>query len=155
MKLRMLTVVFLVATGSSPGYSQNSAQPILEAGLTQLEAARQTRTDAAYASAEEAFTGVLAAEPSNARALVYRGEARIMRGVLLVGTALPTALEYFQAGMADMDRAVSIAPNDVIVRIIRGIKIRKTPQLLRRWNMRTSSRPTFQFGETRFILKRT
>lgn len=127
MKLRTLTaLVILLATGPS-AYSQNSVQPTLEAGLEQLAAARQTRTDAAYASAEEAFTGVLAAEPSNARALAYRGEARIMRGVMLIDTALPTALEYFQTGMSDMDRAVSIAPDDVIVRVIRGISYVEFP----------------------------
>jgi hypothetical protein len=127
MKLRMPAVIVILLTTGSSAYSQNSAHPTFAAGLEQLAAARQTRTDVAYASAEKAFTAVLAAEPSNARALVYRGEARIMRGVMLISTALPNALEHFQNGMADMDRAVSIAPDDVIVRAVRGTSYAEFP----------------------------
>jgi hypothetical protein len=100
---------------------------VLADGVKQLEGARQQRTEMAFASAEETFTKVLAVEPSNPRALVYRGEARIMRGVMLIRTSLPSALEHFQSGMADMDSAVSFAPDDVMVRIVRGLSYVEFP----------------------------
>jgi hypothetical protein len=116
----------LLAIGS-PAYPQSSPSDVLADGVKQLEGARQQRTEMAFASAEETFTKVLAVDPSNPRALVYRGEARIMRGVMLIRRSLPSALEHFQSGMADMDSAVSIAPDDVMVRIVRGLSYVEFP----------------------------
>ena len=127
MQVRTLILSVGVLAICSPALSQDSTQVMLAAGLQQLETARTTRTESGYAAAEERFTAFLAAEPMHARALVHRGEARIMRGVLLVATSLPNALEFFQSGMADMDRAVSIAPDDLTVRVTRGLSYVEFP----------------------------
>jgi hypothetical protein len=127
MQLRTLVFIAGVLAISSPAHSQEPTQVMLAAGLQHLETARTTRTDTGYAAAEERFTALLAVAPTHARALAHRGEARVMRGVLLIPTSLPSALEFFQSGMADMDRAVSIAPDDLTVRITRGISYVEFP----------------------------
>ena len=129
MQFRILifSIGVLAIAISSPARSQESTQVMLAAGLQHLETARTTRTDTGYAAAEERFTAFLAAEPMHARALVHRGEARIMRGALLIATSLPNALELFQSGMVDMDRAVSIAPEDLTVRVTRGLSYVEFP----------------------------
>ena len=127
MQFRRFLLAASIVAVCHPLQSQDSSQGGFQEGLRQLEAARQARTVAAYASAEEIFTTLLAAEPTHARALVHRGETRILRGVILLATSLPQALELFQSGMADMDRAVSIAPDDVIVRVTRGLSYVEFP----------------------------
>ncbi len=127
MQFRSFLLAVSILAVSHPLKSQDSNQGAFQEGVRQLETARKVRTDAAYAAAEEIFTTLLAAEPTHARALVHRGEARILRGVILLATSMPQALDLFQSGMADMDRAVSIAPDDVIVRVRRGLNYVEFP----------------------------
>ena len=127
MQFRTFLLAVSILAVSHPLTSQDSNQGALQEGVRQLETARKVPTDAAYTAAEEMFTALLEAEPAHARALVHRGEARIGRGVILLGTSMPQALELFQSGMADMDRAVSIAPDDVIVRVRRGLNYVEFP----------------------------
>jgi hypothetical protein len=128
MQIRTLVLAVIgVVVMCNPAQTQVSREAAFQSGLQQLEIARKARTEAGYAAAEQAFTAILALEPSHARALVHRGEARIMRGVILIPTALPSALELFQSGMADMDRAVSIAPDDLMVRVTRGLSYVEFP----------------------------
>jgi hypothetical protein len=96
-------------------------------GMNQLRAARASRTDDAYRVAEETFSRVLASSPNHAHALVYRGEARIMRGVLALSTSFDRAGTFFDAGISDMDRAVSLAPADLSVRVARGVTYAEFP----------------------------
>jgi tetratricopeptide (TPR) repeat protein len=90
-------------------------------GLQQLEAARTGFSDAAYQKAEDTLTKALEQNPSNARALIHRGEARMARvGILAAQSKFGPASELAQTAMADMDRAVSLAPKDLDVRLTRG-----------------------------------
>jgi DNA-binding LytR/AlgR family response regulator len=96
-------------------------------GMEQLRAARASRTDEGYRIAEETFSRVLASSPNHAHALVYRGEARIMRGVLALRTSFGSASTSFDSGISDMDRAVSLAPTDLSVRVARGVAYAEFP----------------------------
>jgi quinol monooxygenase YgiN len=107
--------------------AQIAPPDLLGKGLEQLNAARAARTDAAYQAAEDTFTMLLVADPSHAQALAYRGSARVMRGVLSLSTSLQEAMKRFQSGMADMDRAVTLAPGDGMVRLTRGLSYIEFP----------------------------
>jgi heme-degrading monooxygenase HmoA len=113
--------VMAVALLAVPALAQQQAGQLLDRGLGQLNDARLNRTDTSYKAAEKTFTEILTSEDTHAQALVYRGEARIMRGVLALQTAPQTAATFFQEGMRDMDRAAALAPADLTVRVTRGL----------------------------------
>jgi quinol monooxygenase YgiN len=114
-------------------------------GMDQLRAARASRTDDAYRVAEETFSRVLTSSPNHAHALVYRGEARIMRGVLALPTSFDTASTFFDAGISDMDRAVSLAPTDLAVRVARGVTYAEFPDF---YNKRAIARQDLEAAMT-------
>ena len=101
--------------------AQNLATELVASGLRQLEEARTGFSDEAYQRAEDTFTSALGQDPNNPRALVHRGEAKMARvGILAAQAKFGTASEMAQSAMGDMDRAVSLAPNDLDVRLTRG-----------------------------------
>lgn len=76
---------------------------------------------AAFDRAMKLIADTLAADPDHAEALVWRGDARLFlagqafqRGALKEGQALSAG------GLADMDRAVALAPNDIAIRVPRA-----------------------------------
>jgi hypothetical protein len=124
MPIWVFVYVMYTVSIANPALAQTSA---LEIGLQQLEAARTGRSVERYQAAEETFTTLLDENPRDPRALIHRGEARIGRGVLLLGRALDTALELFKSGTSDMDRAVLLAPDELRVRLTRGLYYMEFP----------------------------
>jgi hypothetical protein len=73
-------------------------------------------------TAEETFTRVLADDPANAVALAHRGEVKMIRATMLAARAqFGPANEAMQSATADLDRAVSLAPDSLDVRLARGL----------------------------------
>ena len=76
---------------------------------------------AAFDRAMKLIADTLAADPDHAEALVWRGDGRLFlagqafqRGAIAEGQALTGQ------GLADMERAVALAPNDIAVRVPRA-----------------------------------
>jgi signal transduction histidine kinase len=86
---------------------------------------------AAVAAAEELFDQILAAEPENATALVYRGSLLGLKlGFRLVPPNQMGAT--LRRSNADMDLAVALAPDDLEVRSVRGYTSLYTPSFVGR-----------------------
>jgi signal transduction histidine kinase len=85
----------------------------------------------AIAEAEELFDQILAAEPENATALVYRGS---LLGLKLGFHLLPPnqSAATLRQSNADLDRAVALAPDDLEVRTVRGYTSLYTPSFVGR-----------------------
>jgi signal transduction histidine kinase len=85
----------------------------------------------AIAEAEKLFDQILAAEPENATALVYRGS---LLGLKLGFHLVPPdrSLAALRQSNADMDRAVALAPDDLEVRSVRGYSSFYTPSFVGR-----------------------
>src|SRR6266508_248749 len=86
---------------------------------------------AAIAEAEELFDQILAAEPENATALVYRGS---LLGLKLGFHLIPPnqSAATLRQSNADLDRAVALAPDDLEVRTVRGYTSLYTPSFVGR-----------------------
>lgn len=125
----LLVATFVsVSTLTHAQGSPTSQQQTLDSGLQQLAAARATRSEAALGQAEAAFRKVLAQEPNNARALVHLGEVELFRGGRLAAQGqFGPATELIQSGIADMNRAVGIAPDQIEIRLTRGLSYAPFP----------------------------
>jgi len=76
------------------------------------------------------FDKILQIDPSNAVAYVYRGSLWTLRGR---DAWWPfTKAKDVDKGVDDMDKAADLAPNDVTVRIVRGINSTNLPSMFRR-----------------------
>src|SRR5262245_22614140 len=116
----LLTALTIFLPTSNAGQDQTS--DLMAAGLRQFEAARTANTDSAYQQAQETFARVLAKEPNNPDALMHLGEAKVMRAFLLaIQAKYGPSTEFLQSGMADMDRAVTLAPDRSDLRLERGL----------------------------------
>jgi len=96
---------------------------------------------AAFERAMKLIADTLAANPDHAEALVWRGDGRLMmawrafeRGAFAEGQALAAQ------GLADMDRAVTLAPNDISVRVPRAAALLPYAKGLRRFNRAEADR---------------
>lgn len=75
----------------------------------------------AMARAMKTTESVLVADPSHAEALVWHGAGVYFQGGQAFQKGDPqTGMQLAQKGIAEMDKAVAIAPNSVAVRIPRG-----------------------------------
>jgi hypothetical protein len=97
----------------------------------------------AFDRAMKLIADTLAADPDHAEALVWRGTGRafqgaqaFQRGAMAEGRALTAQ------GLADMDRAVSLAPDDLAVRIPRAASLLPFARGLRRFNRPEADRLT-------------
>jgi tetratricopeptide (TPR) repeat protein len=120
MNIVALAIVWIV---SSPveALPQSHASDVLTIGRQQLERARSENSDAAYRQAEDSFTKTLESEAGNIDALTGRGEARTARGVLAFSNgAVGSGMALFTDGAADLDKAATLAPARLDVRLIRG-----------------------------------
>jgi tetratricopeptide (TPR) repeat protein len=83
----------------------------------------EARFERAMARCEEA----LAANPDHPEALVWRGSGLMFRaGSAFQQGDSQTGITLWQRGLTDMNRAVSLAPDDVAVRIPRGATLFET-----------------------------
>ncbi|MBV9835492.1 MAG: hypothetical protein JO055_13845 [Alphaproteobacteria bacterium] len=77
--------------------------------------------DAAFARAMTLIDETLAQQPDHAEALVWRGAARLFRsGGLFRKAEFAGAITLSQQGLADMDRAVMLAPDKIGVLVPRA-----------------------------------
>jgi hypothetical protein len=85
----------------------------------------------ALARAIKACDDALAVNPRNAEALVWHGAAVVVQSSQKFRAGDRTAgLALYQTGMAEMDHAVELAPNDVGVRIPRGAAVLAASQFV-------------------------
>ncbi|MBN2206957.1 MAG: hypothetical protein JW742_06115 [Candidatus Aminicenantes bacterium] len=122
----VLGLAALVLAGQSAADLENQlkAKPDDPALLLRLgrvfhdQAGLDGRTDV-VAKAERHLSRLLAVEPDNAPALVYRGSLETMKAKES-GPSLES-LEFLNRGFAWMDRAVLLAPDDPEVRLVRAV----------------------------------
>jgi hypothetical protein len=109
---------------------------------------------AAFDRAMKLIADTLAADPDHAEALVWRGDGRLFlagqafqRGAMAEGQALSTQ------ATADMDRAVSLAPNDIAVRVPRATGLLPFARGLRPFNRPEADRMTrTAVGDFEFVV---
>lgn len=76
---------------------------------------------AAFDRAMTLIADTLAATPDHSEALVWRGDGRLfLAGQAFQRGAVAEGLKLSADGIADMERAVSLAPNDIAVRVPRA-----------------------------------
>jgi hypothetical protein len=96
----------------------------------------------------------LKADPDHAEAQVWRGDVRLFqaaqafqRGAMAEGQSLVTQ------GIADMDRAVALAPDNIAVRVPRATGLLPFAQGLRRFNRAEADRLTrTAIGDIEFVI---
>lgn len=98
---------------------------------------------AAFDRALKLIDETLSADPNHAEALVWRGDTRLFqagqafqRGAIAEGQALAAQ------GIADMDRAVSLAPDNIAVRIPRATGLMPFARGMQRYNRVEADRLT-------------
>lgn len=111
----------------------------------------------AFDRAMTLIADTLAAEPDHAEALVWRGDGRVFlagqayeRGAIAEGQALTAQ------GLADLDRAVSLAPDSLAVRIPRGAALLPFARGMRPFNRVEADRLTrTAIGDFEFAVARS
>jgi hypothetical protein len=96
----------------------------------------------------------LSADPNHAEALVWRGDTRLFqagqafqRGAMAEGQALAVQ------GIADMDRAVSLAPDNIAVRVPRATGLLPFARAMRRFSRAEADRLTrTAIGDFEFVM---
>ncbi|MBM4161680.1 MAG: hypothetical protein FJ217_11365 [Ignavibacteria bacterium] len=86
--------------------------------------------DAAVEKGFRCFDKLVALDSANAVAVVYRGSFWTMRA--RDAWWPPTKLKYMRQGGKEMDQAVEMAPDNIMVRLIRGINSLSLPSLFGR-----------------------
>ena len=88
---------------------------------------------AAFDRAMKLIDDTLAKEPDHAEALVWRGDGRLfMAGRAFQGGDIALGQKLYAGGLADMERAVALAPNDIAVRVPRASGLLPTARAVRR-----------------------
>jgi hypothetical protein len=109
---------------------------------------------AAFGRAMKLIADTLAVDPDHAQALVWRGDGRLFlsgrayqRGALVEGQVLAAQ------GLADMERAVALAPTDIGVRIPRATGLMPFARGLRPFNRSEADRLTkIAIGDFEFTI---
>ena len=97
----------------------------------QLQEARKAGTDEAYVKAETTLTEALQLDPKNVEALTYRGLVKLDRsGWLAKQGRFDASGAVTNEAVADLDRAVSLNPNDYQARLMRGSSYAQFPSFL-------------------------
>lgn len=110
--------------------------------------------DAAFDQAMGLIAKTLAAEPDHAEALVWRGDGRLFRaGQAFQRGALAEGRALYRQGVADMDRAVALAPRNIAVRVPRGAGYLPFARGLRPFDRATADRLTAAaIGDFEFVV---
>jgi hypothetical protein len=86
----------------------------------------------AFDRAMKLIADTLAREPDHAEALVWRGDGRLfMAGQAFQHGDIAGGQKLFTEGLADMERAVALAPNAIAVRVPRASGLLPTARALR------------------------
>jgi heme-degrading monooxygenase HmoA len=104
---------------------------LLTRGRTQLVAARSANTEEAYVAAERVFDDAVKLDAKDSLALLYRGSAKMEHAGWLAqqGKFVP-ANELMSVACADLDAAVSMSPDNLQVRMTRGLMYGRFPAFL-------------------------
>jgi hypothetical protein len=97
----------------------------------------------AFKRAMALIDATLAADPDHAQALVWRGAGRLfLAGQAFRRQAFREGQELQRQALADMDRAVALAPNDIAVRIPRATSLLPYARFERPFNRAEADRLT-------------
>jgi hypothetical protein len=108
----------------------------------------------AFDRAMKLITDTLAADPNHAEALVWRGDARLLlSGQAFQRGAIGEGQTLAGQGIADMERAVSLAPTDVAVLIPRATGLMPFARGLRPFNRPEADRlTTIALGDFELVM---
>ncbi len=108
----------------------------------------------AFERAMKLITDTLAADPDHAQALVWRGDARLfLSGQAFQRGAIGEGQTLAGQGIADMNRAVSLAPTDIAVLIPRATGLMPFARGLRPFNRPEADRLTkIAIGDFEFVV---
>jgi tetratricopeptide (TPR) repeat protein len=122
---RILTLVIALFLQAAPPPPAARFDMVVRADFFAGFAGDETR----LARGMEACERVLADHPDHAEALVWHGTGLAFRGGLAFRTGdMKTGGELWQRGLAEMDRAVALDPDNVGVRIPRGAMLLQATQ---------------------------
>ena len=109
---------------------------------------------AAFDRAMKLIADTLAATPDHAEALVWRGDGRLfLAGQAFQRGAFADGLRLSAEGLADMDRAVSLAPNGIAVRVLRATGLQPYARGLRPFDRAGADKLTaIAIGDFEFVV---
>jgi pimeloyl-ACP methyl ester carboxylesterase len=110
---------------------------------------------AAFERAMKLIDDTLALNPDHAEALVWRGDGRLFQSVQAFqhGDSVRGQALYSQA-LADMDRAVALAPDNIAVRVPRAAGLLPYSRALRRFNRAEADRlTTIAIGDFEYVVQ--
>jgi hypothetical protein len=109
---------------------------------------------AAFDRAMKLIADTLAADPNHAEALVWRGDGRLfLAGQAFQRGAFREGQTLSAEGLADMERAVALAPNDIAVRVPRASGLMPYARGLRRFDRAEADRlTTVAIGDFEFVV---
>jgi len=110
---------------------------------------------AAFDRAMKLIADTLAREPDHAEALVWRGDGRMfMAGLAFQRGNAAAGQKLFAEALADMERAVALAPNDIAVRVPRASGLLPAARALRGIDRGVADRLTrTAIGDFEFVLQ--
>jgi len=108
----------------------------------------------AFDRAMKLIADTLAAEPDHAEALVWRGDGRLfMAGEAFQRGAIAEGQKLAAEAIADMDRAVALAPDKIAVRVPRAAGLMPYARALRRFDPAEADKLTrIAIGDFEFVL---
>jgi hypothetical protein len=109
---------------------------------------------AAFDRAMKLIADTLAADPSHAEALVWRGDGRLfLAGQAFQRGAIAEGRTLSAEGLADMERAVALSPNDIAVRVPRATGLMPFARGLRPFDRAAADRLTaIAVGDFEFVV---
>jgi len=136
----LFAILWLLAAGlataetppPAPGGGGQEIGALLERGHEQYNTALREGTEAAFQKAEDLFDEAVGKDPGSAPALAWRGVARLARArvVSALGDFARTS-KLSNLGTADLDKSVTMGPESVEVRQLRGLAYASMPAFLR------------------------
>jgi tetratricopeptide (TPR) repeat protein len=109
----------------------------------------------AFDRAMKLIADTLAREPDHAEALVWRGDGRLfMAGQAFQRGDTAVGQKLFAEALADMERAVALAPTDIAVRVPRAAGLLAAARALRQVDRGEANRLTrIAVGDFEFVLE--
>lgn len=109
----------------------------------------------AFDRAMKLIGDTLAREPDHAEALVWRGDGRLFMAAQASQRGdVATGRKLYSEGLADMERAVALAPNEIAVRVPRASGLLPTARAVRRADRAEADRLTgIAIGDFEFVLQ--
>ena len=109
----------------------------------------------AFDRAMKLIDDTLAREPDHAEALVWRGDGRLfMAGQAFQRGDVAASRKLYTDGLADMERAVALAPTDIAVRVPRASGLLPTARAVRRTDRAEADRLTrIAIDDFEFVLQ--